>query len=258
MRSRDATLLDEIEDGATDGRASIADTLRKCVVLGGRSGSQELQDWATAELKGFFGKDDLPEYRVIKAQLTIDGATTSGTVTGQPIPRSMLPEFARDEISDEFHLRQGAGEIEELVKRAESTDDAVKFSLPMGADLAQLMGGQGQVVLAVYWSIAPAALRGVLDQVRTALAQLVAELRATMTDKDSLPSADEATQAIHFVVTGNRNTVNLAQASSSGAGSPVQATSSASGERQSLVIKIVSILAAIATIVGTVLVAINL
>jgi hypothetical protein len=50
MGRRDSDLIADIEQDALDEGASIAGALRKCVVLGGKSGSTKLRDWATREL----------------------------------------------------------------------------------------------------------------------------------------------------------------------------------------------------------------
>lgn len=60
MSKQDATLLDQIEDDAVNGRP-IADTLRKAVILGGKARSTALRDWATKELKGYAPADELPD-----------------------------------------------------------------------------------------------------------------------------------------------------------------------------------------------------
>ena len=58
-----STLLEQIEQAALDDTADITGALRKCVALGGQSGSEELRTWATRELKGYNASDQLPEYR---------------------------------------------------------------------------------------------------------------------------------------------------------------------------------------------------
>jgi hypothetical protein len=213
---REDTLLAQIEQETLDDGASVAGALRKCVVLGGKSGSEPLRDWATRELKGYYGDDDLPEYRVVPAQIQIDGATMSGLVTGQPIARSTLPDFVQQQVHEHVELRDGAGAIEALVQRAETAGEAVKLSLPMGGDIARIMSAelQGQQILSIYWAVAPAAVRGVLDQIRTALTLLVAELRANTPRDEQVPSAAAANAAVRLVVTGKRHniTVNTAQA----------------------------------------------
>lgn len=74
------SLLDQIERDALDERASVATALRKCVALGGRSGSQALRDWATRELDGYYGSNDLPEYRIVPAAIQLDGMTATAHI----------------------------------------------------------------------------------------------------------------------------------------------------------------------------------
>jgi hypothetical protein len=185
-------------------------------VLGGKSGSDQLRTWATRELKGYYGEDALPDYREVPAPIRIDGATAHGLITGQQIGRSSLPDFVQENVRESVELREGVGAIEALAKNGESNGDVVKMSLPMGGDIARLMSADrhGQTIMSVYWAVAPVALRGVLDQIRTALTLLVAELRASVPSGHDLPSAAAADHAVQFVVTGKRNqiTVNTAQA----------------------------------------------
>lgn len=227
MPRREDTLITQIEQEALDGEAPLAGALRKCVVLGGKSGSEPLRDWATRELQGYYGEDDLPEYRVVPAQIQIDGATMTGLVTSQPVARSTLPDFVQEKVNEQVELREGAGAIEALVQRAEASGEAVKLSLPMGGDIARIMSAdmQGQQILSIYWAVAPAAVRGVLDQIRTALTVLVAELRANMSLNEQVPSAAVANQAVQVLVTGKRHniSVNTAQADGEGTSATVNA-----------------------------------
>ena len=73
MSNRASRLLDEIEKTAADSSASLADGLRKCLLLGGLSASAELRDWASRELNGYDKPADVPEYRRLGAVLKIDG-----------------------------------------------------------------------------------------------------------------------------------------------------------------------------------------
>ena len=77
----DHTLLAEIERDLLDGRA-LADLLRKCIMLGGRSGSQELRDWAGKELRGYDPDDELPPYRVVSAPIMLDGISGNWAYEG--------------------------------------------------------------------------------------------------------------------------------------------------------------------------------
>src|SRR3954453_8942328 len=101
-------LMGEIELGALDAAIPLADTLRKCVILGGKSGSTKLRDWASRELQGY-QNDDLPSYRKVSAPLKIDGINPGAQITGQQISPHALPDPADKLIKEEVELRFGVG-----------------------------------------------------------------------------------------------------------------------------------------------------
>jgi hypothetical protein len=214
MARREPSLVGQIERDALDDGVPLATTLRKCIALGGKSGSEQLRDWATRELQGYYGDDvQLPDYRVINAPLMVDGIAGNHQVTHQQFPPSSLPDFAREHISERLELRQGVGDLQALIAQ-----DQIKLQPQMAADLARIMNSESgpyQHIVSLYWSVSPAALTGVLDQVRTALTQLVAEMTAAMPVGQDLPSAAAADNAVQVVVSGNhhRVTVNATQAS---------------------------------------------
>jgi hypothetical protein len=69
--------------------------------------------------------------------------------------------------------------------------------------------GHGQLDR-LYWGIAPVVLAGVVDQVRTTLTVMVAEIRAAMPDSSDVLPAEVASHAINFAVNGGeRTTINF-------------------------------------------------
>jgi hypothetical protein len=216
MARRQDSLIAQIERDALDENASLASALRKCITLGGKSRSEELRDWATSELKGYRGIDDLPEYRTIAAPLRLDGISGHYKITGEELPPMALPDFAREQISNELPLTQGVGELEDLSKQSE-----IKLAPRGASDLAMYMNTESNTnpyghINSIYWQVSPSAIKGVLDQIRTSLTQLVAELRASMPVDEAIPSADEASHAVQVIVTGKRSKVRVATAQASG------------------------------------------
>lgn len=213
------TLLDEIETVALDEGASLAGALRKCVALGGRSGSAELRDWAAKELRGYRPDDaDMPPYRVVPAVLQMDWASMAYRATGQTIGPAQLPEFARESVKEELTLYHGVGELESMLSTA-TTDGHLKMGFPGGSDLAVYMTNDnedGMVVHRLYRTISPTAVAGVLDIIRTTLTELVAEMRDGATDAEGVPSEETATQAVHVAVHGDRNRVRVVSDQSTG------------------------------------------
>ncbi len=209
MSRRGQGLLAEIERDALDDRVSLAMTLRKCVALGGQTRIAELRDWASSELSGFRRDDEIPEYRTIHVPLKIDGLTVAGQMRGQQISAFELPDVAHDVVSEELKLAHGVGDLQGLVRNAvRSGETSVKLSPAGSAELMTLMNhqlqGSGQTVLALYWDVSIARIDGVLEQIRTTLVRLVCEMRATMADDESMPSSEQAAQAVNVVLRGGK------------------------------------------------------
>ena len=85
------------------------------------------------------------------------------------------------------------------------------------------VGDPYQQIVSIYWAVAHSAVEGVLDQIRTALTQLVGELRANMSDVEALPSAEAANEAVNVLVTGKRPRVHVTSAQASGSGTTATA-----------------------------------
>lgn len=217
MRKHDVSLLSQIEEDVVSGRP-LADTLRKCIILGGKAGSQDLRVWALRELKGYSDSgDEPPAYRTVAAPILADAVTGNSWVTRQRIGASGLPEFVRNDVDEEMTLRHGVGQLEAIIAQA-SEKGYVDFSLPMAVEIGRIIdhnsGNRFQHIHAIYWSVSSSALSGIVDQIRTTLTELVAEIRALLTDDDAIPTAAAADQAVSVAVHGRRSniTVTTAQA----------------------------------------------
>ncbi|QEV30851.1 hypothetical protein CP977_00375 [Streptomyces cinereoruber] len=113
--------------------------------------------------------------------------------------------------------------MEALAQRCETSGEHAHLGIPGGLELTRLMdaasGNPFQRITDIYWSVSPAALRGLADQVRTTVVELVAELRAAMPDDQQIPTPDQMEHALHVVVHGDRARVNVNAAQTSGSGS---------------------------------------
>ncbi|PPF23354.1 hypothetical protein C5C42_17225 [Rathayibacter sp. AY1F7] len=208
-------MLSEIERDLLDG-APVAEVLRKLIVLGGRAGSNELRDWASQELRGYgeVPPDDLPSYRRIRGLIQIDGLTYGAQISHQSIGVHQLPPQVQGHLTDEVPFWQGIGEIQAMVAGG-GDNGAVRITLPQERLIAQWMdntsGNRHQKITAVYWSLNVNALEGLLDQVRTRLAELLGELRSVTPPTADAPTAAQAAQAVNIVVHGKGARVQVAQ-----------------------------------------------
>ncbi len=258
MGKRTSRLIDEVERDAIDAKVPISTPLRKLVALGGQAGSSELRDWASLELRGYFGTDvPLPNYRKPVATLRIDGATFNAMITGQFISPSALPNPVNKHIDETVPLNGGVAEIEAMIEQAKREERGeVKLALPKAQDVVQLMNyekqqrGERDRVTAIYWSVSHVTLEGVLDQIRTRLVELVAEMRATMPDEAEVPSSAAADNAVSVVIHGGKPRVSVVAAQASGDGSH-SVTAGATSERAGFWKKLGGLIVGVASIVGT-------
>lgn len=192
--------------------------LRKLILFGGVAGSSELRDWASAELRGYENDKDVPEYRKVTAPIQINGSTPRGLVEHQTISTVDLPDFVRDEISESFLLRMGVREIQSMIDQ-HAVDRTVRLQ-PAGValivDYMNRTSSSSGWITELYWGVSTIALEGVLDQVRTRLAELIAELRAGTQRGQTLPTPAQAANAVNLVVNGRGNRVNISQAAGGG------------------------------------------
>jgi hypothetical protein len=260
VRRRSTTLIDEIERGALDPKVPISTPLRQLVALGGQAGSAELREWASLELRGYVASaTPLPEYRKPGAVLRIDGGTFNAMITGQLISPNELPEGIREHIDETVPLRGGVAEIEAMIEHAKrEAKGEIKLTLPGGQDIVRLMNYEIQQrgeaydrVTAIYWSVSHVTLEGVIDQIRTRLVELVAEMRAAMPDEADLPTPDAADNAVSIVIHGGnpRVRVNAAQATGTGSHSVTAGTAS---ERVGAWKRVGGFIVGVAIVVGTI------
>jgi AbiTii len=207
VQGRRAGLLSQIEQDVLDDGKPIGSALRRCMLLGSRTGSSQLREWATLELKGYPVPAKVPDYRVIAAGLHLDAVTGRAVIKGQPISSRSLPDFVAEHVSERLPLTQAVDELEALAARFEDSGEYLKLAPPMTAEIASYMnyqiGNPYQQIQAIYWSVHPSVIRGVLGQVRTVLTEFVAELRAAVGESEELPSPGQTNDAFQVAVSGN-------------------------------------------------------
>jgi AbiTii len=216
-------LLDEIEAASFDSTKPLADALRKCVSLGGRAGSIELREWAAHELSGYEKPEEIPDYRrphaIIRLEAFLGNYFTGINKVTQQISPLQLPEPANKIVSEEVALAGGIAEIESFLAKARQNEGTIMLTVPHAAEIIAMMNAKSdaslQQITAVYWEMSEPALVGVLDKIRTILAELVAEIRAGLPDDDATPSAELATQAVNVAAYGKAR-VNVNTQSATG------------------------------------------
>ncbi|MFD4905181.1 AbiTii domain-containing protein [Kitasatospora purpeofusca] len=202
--------LARLERDVLDEKCPLPSVLRQVVALGGRTGSAELRSWALRELYGYASNaDELPEYRIVPATVTIDGVDAGYFIEGQQISPLHLADFTHGTIKEEVRLTSGVGQLEYLARR----DARVKVDIPMSADLVRIMNYEhDSAVHRLYWTVHRSAVQGTLDQIRTRLTELVAELRATMPPGRSDPTPEQVARVVQniSITAGDNSPIQVA------------------------------------------------
>lgn len=221
-------LLAQIERDVADHTVPLSSLLQTCIVLGGQAGSEKMRDWARQELHGYVGADTVPDYRHVPAAMMAMVTNRAGyNGMTQRIDDSIFPDQIREMIREKVDLEDailsgGIGELEALASQDEGALRLIpSWSTFIADTLNQCNKAQNSHVAEVYWSVSRASVRGVLSRVRTALAELVAEL-ITLTPQDQeVPDKQAADQVVQFVITGDRSTITYSPQHATGGGTNV-------------------------------------
>jgi hypothetical protein len=208
-------LLAQIEAGVVDPRVPLSVLLPKCILLGGQAGSEKMRDWARRELNGYGGPDDVPDYRHVPAALMAMITNRAG-YNGRAVrfDDSVFPAQIREIIREKVDLEEailshGIGQLEAMASAGVQDHQLLP---PWAGFIADTLNERGMVpngrVADVYLSVPNVAVQGVLVRIRSALADLVAELIALTPQDQQVPDGAAADQAIRLVVNGDRNVIN--------------------------------------------------
>jgi hypothetical protein len=215
-------LLAQIQADVLDHTVPLSSILQKCIVLGGEAGSEKMRDWARRELNGYAGAETIPDYRHVPAALMAHITNSYGYGGGSVrFDDSVFPAQIRDKIREKVDMEDailgaGIGELEAMAGQGKREHTLVpSWATFIAQTLNQHNMPAGSRVADVYWSVSNASIQGILVRIRTALADLVAELIMLTPQDQEVPDKLAADQAVQFVITGDRPTIHY---------SPQQAT----------------------------------
>lgn len=201
MTGQRLDLLVRLEQDVTDRSVPLADLLRTCIVLGGRTGSNRLSEWTSGELKGYPDQALVPAYRVLTAPILIK---TYIRATGKT---------EKDTLHDHNYslkLREPIDRLDAIAAHSEASGKPFKIAVekdiikqytrPLYKFYFDLRQAPPEAVESMKWLIDAPLVRGVLGQIRTALAEFIVELRAEVGDGDELPSARQTDRALQVAL----------------------------------------------------------
>ncbi len=191
-------LLATIERDVLDSTVPLTDVLRSCLYLARRTQAAQLDEWASAELQGY-RLDAVPDYRKVAAPILRTFDVPGRGLATQLFNPQTLPETVRQRLNGIVPLNQPIDELEGYITQYGPQNRLIELEV-FTSDLLTRFWNEnnpyGPRAVSMYWSISPAAIIGVVGQIRTALTEFVAALQREHGDRDGLPSAAQADEAL--------------------------------------------------------------
>lgn len=167
------TLLDEIIDLLSRKDGSINDALLKTKILLHKIGHKELTEWVNHELNGYPEDVNLPEYRLLPAQVLANISNPRMRYTSHPIPLGHLDDDKRETL-ETARMGDSLAVLEKLTEK----EGRLQSQIPM--DLNWTLGqglGNGYNVEQAWCSIEQSRVAQIFIQVRSRLLDFMLELQ---------------------------------------------------------------------------------
>jgi hypothetical protein len=183
-------LVDEIIEILSSNDGVLTEALIKTKVLLHKIGHKELVVWVNKELNGYSGEDELPDYRIIPAQVLVSATNGAYEVSSHPVPMLHLDKGFRD-MWEQAKLTQSLAVIEKIVHSSDG--DTLQSPIPMEANGMLSKGLANSYMVQRAWSEIPVAgVSNILMQVRSRLLDFVLELSSEFAELESDKEVKEA------------------------------------------------------------------
>lgn len=171
-------LVDDLIDLLSDRDPSLTDALMKTKVLLHKLGRKDLAKWVNAELTGYPGDSQIPDYRHLNGH--VKGNVTNGiyTQSKHPLPTLQLKPKTRESF-ERIPIPDSISAIEELA----SGEGQLQRPIPLEANhlFNEVLTNGYQVQLA-WCDIGQGQLSQILTQVRSRLLDFLLELNEQLDD----------------------------------------------------------------------------
>lgn len=203
-------LLNDIIEALSSQDSSLTDALLKTKVLLHKIGHKELIEWVNNEINGYPDKIEVPEYRILPANVLANFANMGYQVNSHPIPLDHLKK-AQKELLEKVHLNQSLAVLEKLCI---DNDSSLQFPIPM--EFNGILGkslANGFEIQRAWKLIGIADVSQILVQVRSRLLDFMLELQSqlgdNMTDNEIKQRTDsiDASSLFNSAIFGDNTTI---------------------------------------------------
>lgn len=176
-------LAEEIIAILSSSTGVLSEALIKTKVLLHKIGHKELVVWVNKELNGYSDDDELPNYRIVNAQVLVYATNGVYEIKSHPVPMGHLESHVRD-MWEKGTMPHSLAVIEKLANTDNS--DTLNSPIPMEANGLLSKGlANGYIVQRAWSSIPVAGVSNILMQVRSRLLDFILELKDEFSDASS-------------------------------------------------------------------------
>lgn len=201
------SLLQEIQNDATNSNVSVSNLLRKCKILAYKLGNEDFKAWVEYELNGYpKDKSFLPNYRILEniySKGHFSGSFGSG-LRNADVPTFNLPKELQEDLTRANFFSP--------IATLENLTTSSTLSQEWGARILAQYGGNmyEDYVCMQAWKVIPTSfVIGIVDTIKTKILNFVLEIE--MIDKNagdvainSNPiSQEKINQIFNINITGN-------------------------------------------------------
>ena len=166
-------LANEIVELLSSKDGVLSEALIKTKVLLHKIGYKDLVAWVNKELNGYEDDDDLPDYRIVEAQVLVNATNGVYEVRSHPVPLGHLEEDYRNRLEKGI-MPQSLTVIEEFTAKKEGS---LQSHIPMEMNgLLSKNLANGYIVQRAWSEIPIASASNILMQVRSRLLDFILEL----------------------------------------------------------------------------------
>lgn len=186
-------LLNEIIESLSSQNGSLTDALLKTKVLLHKIGHKELIEWVNNELNEYPSSVEVPEYRILPANVLANMVSMTFTAKSHPIPLRHLDEEQRKWFEN-VPFKQSLAVLERLT---ENRDSHLQIPIPM--ELNGLLGkslASGVEIQRAWRAVGVADVSRIFVQVRSRLLDFVLELQDQIGEDIS---DDEIKQRVNLI-----------------------------------------------------------
>ncbi len=203
-------LADEIVELLSSKDGVLSEALIKTKVLLHKIGHKDLVAWVNKELNGYEDDDDLPDYRIVEAQVLVNATNGAYEVRSHPVPLGHLEEDYRNRLEKGI-MPQSLAVIEEFTAKKEGS---LQSHIPMEMNgLLSKNLANGYIVQRAWCEIPMASASNILMQVRSRLLDFILELSGEFssanTDEEIKDKASnfDAANLFNHTIFGDNTTI---------------------------------------------------